>query len=171
MTAHEQCGARWAAAGDMDDALAAHAVALLGPGDVTTGRLCPVCGSSEHGRPWLRHGGAPQHVSASRSGPYLVTVLARAPVGVDVESIAAVAARWDPSLVLADGEVAESPLDRARAWARKEAVLKARGTGLATPMGAVRLEDEHWVDLTAPRGFVAAVSMRASSLVPTRSAD
>ncbi|WP_210650906.1 4'-phosphopantetheinyl transferase superfamily protein [Nocardioides sp. SYSU D00065] len=141
-------------------ALELHAAAHLraAAGLVTSGRLCPRCGSSRHGRPWLRVGGTRHHVSLSRSGPHLLTAIADRPVGVDVESVAAVASRWDPGLVLAGGEVATDDVARARAWARKEAVLKARGTGLATPMGAVLLAEERWADLDAPEGYVAAVS-------------
>lgn len=137
-------------------ALAAHAHSLLGPGTVTSGRLCPMCGSDQHGRPWVRHRGLIVHVSLSRSGPHLVTAIAPVgspvPVGVDVE-----VARIDvlPSLVLAPGETG----DLARAWARKEAILKARGTGLTTPMSSVVLADEQWQDLIAPEGYVAALAL------------
>jgi len=133
-------------------ALQAHALLLLGPGAVSSGRLCPACGSDAHGRPWLRHGGRSWHVSLSRSGPHLVTAISGTPVGVDVE-----AERIDvlPALVLASGESG----DLARVWARKEAILKARGTGLATPMAAVVLADEHWSDLPSPEGYVAALAL------------
>jgi len=80
---------------------------------------------------------------------------------VDVESVSAVASVWDPALVLAPGERAESALERARTWARKEAVLKRRGTGLATPMPQVVLAAESWQDLPAPQGYVAAISLAA----------
>lgn len=133
------------------DALAAHARLLRGPGAVSSGRLCPACGSGEHGRPWLRHDDRSLHVSLSRSGPHLVTVIADRPVGVDVETEAI---DLDPALVLAPGEAG----DVARTWARKEAVLKLRGTGLATAMSEVVLADERWRDLPAPAGYVAAVA-------------
>ena len=131
---------------------------------MNSGRLCPRCGSSRHGRPWLRAYGVAHHVSLSRSGGHLVTVLADAPVGIDVESVADVARGWDPSLVLAPGEDAATDEDRARAWSRKEAVLKQRGTGLAIPMTSVvlaDLADAQWADLDAPPGYVAAVSWAA----------
>lgn len=125
---------------------------------MNSGRLCPRCGSSRHGRPWLRAYGVAHHVSLSRSGAHLVTVLADAPVGIDIDSVADVARRWDASLVLAPGEDAATDEDRARAWVRKEAVLKHRGTGLATPMTEVVLANERWHDLVAPAGYVAAIS-------------
>jgi 4'-phosphopantetheinyl transferase len=138
-------------------ALETHARSLLGPGAVTSGRLCPACGSDAHGRPWVRHLGQPLHVSLSRSGPHLVTAIAplelNVPVGVDVE-VAAIDVL--PSLVLAPSESPGETGDLAKTWIRKEAVLKARGTGLATPMSAVALADEHWQDLDAPEGYVAA---------------
>lgn len=133
-------------------ALAVHARAVLGPGSVTSGRLCPACGSSHHGRPWLRHAGQPVQVSLSRSGPHLLTAIAAREVGVDVETAVIEVL---PELVHAPGEAG----DLARAWARKEAVLKARGTGLATPMPAVALAQERWWDVDAPEGYVAALAV------------
>ncbi|MCY7401988.1 MAG: 4'-phosphopantetheinyl transferase superfamily protein [Nocardioides sp.] len=134
-----------------DEALDMHAQSLLGPGAVSSGRLCPACGSDGHGRPWLRHEGRGLHASVARSGPHLVTVLADRPVGVDVEA-AVIDVR--PELVHAPGEVD----DLARAWARKEAILKMRGTGLATPMVEVVLAAERWRDLPSPDGYVAALA-------------
>jgi 4'-phosphopantetheinyl transferase len=136
-------------------ALEAHARLLLGPGAVTSGRLCPGCGSDAHGRPWLRHGDRSVHVSLSRSGPHLVTAVAERSVGVDVE-VAAIDVR--PELVLAPGETG----DLSRTWARKEAILKARGTGWATPMSSLVLTDETWHDLDAPEGYVAALAVAAA---------
>ena len=133
-------------------ALETHVRSVAGPGDIASGRLCPACGSDTHGRPWLRHEGRTVHVSVSRSGPHLVTAIAAMPVGVDVE-----AAVIDvlPELVLAPGETHHL----ARAWARKEAILKARGTGLATQMSDVVLAQERWQDLVAPEGYVAALAV------------
>lgn len=141
---------------DAAAALETHARSLLGPGDVVSGRLCPTCGSDAHGRPWLRHRGQRVHVSLSRSGPHLVTAIAplasEGRIGVDVE-----VAHIDvlPSLVLAPGETG----DLALTWVRKEAILKARGTGLTTPMSSVVLADESWQDLPAPEGYVAALAV------------
>jgi 4'-phosphopantetheinyl transferase len=90
-------------------------------------------------------------VSLSRSGIHLVTAIAARPVGVDVEvSVIDVL----PELVLAPGETD----DLATTWTRKEAILKARGTGLTTPMSCVVLAEERWQDLPAPSGYVAALA-------------
>lgn len=141
------------------EALESHARALLGQGSVSSGRLCPACGSQTHGRPWLRHAGQPVHVSLSRSGPHLLTAIAEVPVGVDVE-VDTIDIR--PELVLAPGETSDLESgDLARAWARKEAILKARGTGLRTPMTDVVLARERWWDLPAPEGYVAALAVPA----------
>lgn len=148
-------------ADDWDAALASHVRAVLGDGDVRTGRLCPRCGSAAHGRPWARHDGHPVQVSLSRSGAHLLTAVGDAgPVGVDVESVEDVNARWDPELVLAPGEVARTAAARASTWARKESILKAYGVGLARPMAGLRLVDfaGRLRDVPAPEGFVAALA-------------
>ena len=143
-------------------ALETHALALLGPGAVSSGRLCPACGSDAHGRPWLRHGDRPVHVSLSRSGPHLLTAIAGVAVGVDVE-VTAIAVL--PELVLAPGEDGGEAGQLARAWARKEAILKMRGTGLETPMTQVLVAEECWEDLPAPEGYVAALATGVAGAV------
>ncbi len=156
---------RWHRGRTNDEALADHTRAATG-GDpamaIEVGRLCPQCGSATHGRPWVAVPGGrtarPFEVSVARSGPHVLTALADRPVGVDVEHVGDVARGWDPALVLAPGERADSAEAQARSWARKEAVLKARGTGLAVPMTLVVLAEADWVDLAAPPGFVAALS-------------
>ncbi|GAB4094867.1 hypothetical protein GCM10028787_03420 [Brachybacterium horti] len=161
---------------DADRALRAQVAALLGgagaggpaggitPADVRTGRLCPACGSSSHGRPWVRVTGLAGGcgVSLSRSGAHLLTAVhLGGGIGVDIEEIAAVDARWDPSLVLAPGEehLARTSVGRARLWAGKEAVLKLLGTGLRTPMPEVALTDHDVRPVAAPPGFVAAIAL------------
>ncbi|WP_415830863.1 4'-phosphopantetheinyl transferase superfamily protein [Janibacter anophelis] len=133
-------------------------------------------------------------MSLSRCGDHLVTVIADHPVGVDVESIAAVNARWDPALVLHPGELdahlpgqmrAQAPTSahfpghmrvqaptsahlpgemrvseqRAAAWCRKEAILKALGTGLATPMSEIRVADWEVADIPAPHDCWASTAI------------
>ena len=142
-----------------DAALTAHLGWAYGDAAVRVGRLCVRCGSAEHGRPWATYDGRDVPVSLARSGPHLVTALREdGAVGVDVESVAEVAARWQPELVLAPGESAGDQLEQALVWARKEAVLKAYGVGLDRPMTSVDLGAEAWIDLEAPEGYVAVVS-------------
>lgn len=150
---------------DADALLRTRIAHLLGldPADVLTGRACPRCGSSAHGRPWARAGGVEVFVSLSRCGEHLLTAVSvDGPVGVDIEAIAAVERGWDPLVVLHPSERAASERaawpERAALWARKEALLKALGTGLATPMEAVQLDAHHVVDLPAPPGHVAALA-------------
>lgn len=152
---------------DADGILRARVSALLGieGADVLVGRSCPRCGSSAHGRPWARPRGARQEifVSLSRCGEHLMTaVRSEGPVGVDLESVGAVGRGWDPELVLhpserAAGERSGLP-ERAALWTRKEAVLKALGTGFETPMSALKLADFDVDDLPAPPGHVAAIA-------------
>lgn len=145
------------------------------PSDIRTGRHCPACGSDTHGRPWVRlPDGRSPHVSLARCGDHVVTVIADHPVGVDVESIAAVAARWDPALVLhpdelhphAPGDVREwagTAAERAAMWCRKEAILKALGTGLRTPMSEIRCADWPVEDIAAPEGMAASIVVIAQA--------
>ena len=161
---------RWHRGRTNDEALADHTRAATG-GDpalaIEVGRLCPQCGSATHGRPRVavpgRRTARPVEVSVARSGPHVLTALADRPVGVDVEHVGDVARGWDPALVLAPGERADSAEAQARSWARKEAVLKARGTGLAVPMTLVVLAEVDSTDLPAPPGYVAALGTDAAS--------
>ncbi|UTT66846.1 4'-phosphopantetheinyl transferase superfamily protein [Janibacter sp. CX7] len=127
--------------------------------ETATGRHCTACGSERHGRPWARLAdGSRPHVSLARCGDVVVTAVdPLRPVGVDVEDITAVDARWDPTLVLAPGERADTPAERAATWCRKEAILKALGTGLRTPMSEIRCANWPVEDLAAPPGLAAAV--------------
>lgn len=140
-------------------ALADHLGSLLGPGVVTSGRLCPACGSDQHGAPWARLDGRAFAVSVSRSGSHLVTAIGtHGRVGVDIESIDAVARGWDPGMVLAEGETADTAEEQAWHWAAKEAVLKAMGVGLARPMTSVALADHDVRRVPSPNGYVTAAT-------------
>ena len=149
---------RWHFDLSADLALSAHAVAYLGAGSVEVGRACPYCGSTAHGKPWLRHAGRLVPVSLSRSQGHVVTAISDRPVGVDIESVAAVDRRWDPALVLADGEVAHSADERALLWVYKEALLKARGTGLTVSMTSVAIAGADVQRIDTPPGLVGAVA-------------
>lgn len=161
MTGDAATTVRWHSTTAADAALRRHAAEVFGPGEVTIGRHCPTCGSDAHGRPWLRHPATEAvWVSLSRTGDHLVTALSTAgPIGVDLEVIAAVASRWSPDVILAPGERAATPDQRAWIWVAKEAVLKRRGTGLATPMPEVHLAGESGLRaIPAPPGLIAAMA-------------
>jgi len=157
------------------------------PAEVSFDRTCPECGRP-HGKPALRAGTL--EFSVAHSGDVVGVAVARSPVGVDVEQLAGRQHELsDPGslarTVLAEPEqqrLAEvDPAGQARAflvaWARKEAVTKARGDGLRTPFsevvvaasaGPARLtawpypEDPRLVsllDLEAAPGYVAALAV------------
>jgi 4'-phosphopantetheinyl transferase len=113
------------------------------PDEVPIEAACPDCGGP-HGRPVV---GAPGlHLSITRAGPVVaVAVSTSGPVGVDIEAVADVA-RYDiAALACAPAEGAalaalppdERPTALARAWVRKEAVVKALGAGLRLDAAAV----------------------------------
>lgn len=120
-----------------DSALLRRAVATVldvAVDEVQEHRLCPRCGSSEHGRPSVRVSGRPApHVSLSRHDTHAVVVVCRvAPVGIDVD-------------------VASEP-----AWARREAVGKALGVGITEEVAE---PGPAWVTITAPPGTTAVVAV------------
>ncbi len=109
----------------------------LGPGRAEVGRRCEHCGDPDHGRPRLtvRAGEPPIELSLSRATGLVALAASRVSVGVDVESAAG---GWEPAAVAkvlsADERAAlgASP-DASRlmqAWVAKEALGKARGSGV-----------------------------------------
>lgn len=114
------------------EALVDHARWLFGEA-ATTGRLCPECGSTAHGRPWVRDGATTWWASVSHHGPLTLSAIAAEPVGVDVEDV-----------------------DAGREWVGLEAMLKAQGTGFAVrDIDPTRFDV---TDLDAPPGVVAALA-------------
>ncbi|MHA6761791.1 4'-phosphopantetheinyl transferase family protein [Streptacidiphilus sp. PAMC 29251] len=98
---------------------------------------CPCCGEL-HGRPALADPPGPLHFSLSHGGDLVLIGIAAVPIGVDVEGLPGADAVAELVSVLHPGEQAELavlPADQrisafARLWTRKEAYLKAIGTGL-----------------------------------------
>ena len=160
--------------------LAAHALTriVLGhrldraPAALTFDRTCR-CGAP-HGKPTLVGGGP--GFSFSHAGAVVgVAVLEGGPVGLDVEPFRALP---DLDAMARHVGAPAEPAAFFRAWTRKEALLKATGDGLASPMAAIVLRDGTegdggvaawtgdgapdgpvWLrDLVAPDGSPAAVA-------------
>ena len=139
--------------------LQAHALLVREVGAVAVGRLCPRCGSAEHGRPWVRvaDGPTPAVSLSYADGLALVAWSWDAPVGVDVERADAVA-----------GAYGDAPT-----WTRTEAVLKAIGEGLnRDPAGLPELAGRPlalgaayvgWVAWDAPPGARVTVEVTGLS--------
>lgn len=109
-------------------------------------RLCPACGSSDHGRPRLT-GPKPRHLSlAYADGLALVAVADRA-VGVDLERA---------------GPAPEGFADR-QAWTTYEALVKATGEGIRRdPADLDRIDAQTaWLSLPAPYVGTVATLGRA----------
>ncbi|MFB2596952.1 4'-phosphopantetheinyl transferase superfamily protein [Herbiconiux sp. P17] len=141
-------------AADADAAADARANAAPAPA-LTVTHHCPACGSTDHGRPLLLSAGEPVRavqLSLSRAAGWVALAATLAgPVGVDIESLAAVRTAAFDDVAFDDEERAAlraqaeahgpAAADRMRAlaWAAKEAVLKAAGTGLRTDPRLMRL--------------------------------
>lgn len=105
-------------------------------------RLCPRCGSGEHGArsvvPWSTS--PPPTVSLSRSTRLTAVVVATGgAVGIDVEKIDSFDDSRLSAVVLHELELGDAPVDLATTWVRKEALLKAAGCGLTMDPRAVRV--------------------------------
>jgi 4'-phosphopantetheinyl transferase len=114
---------------------------------------CPRCGRS-HGRPVVvaPHTAVRWHVSMSHTSRQVIVAATDAgPVGVDVERTAASVFEGFDGVALTNAERTEiercAPSARAKAravyWARKEAVLKATGFGLAVDPAALEVSAPH----------------------------
>lgn len=155
----------------------------LPPATLAFGRApCPLCGDA-HGRPVLRdHDDV--HFSLSSTGDVAAVALAPVPVGLDVEAVGRasaddLAAALDPVEQAAVAALHEPTRSRAalRCWARKEALLKGRGTGLGIDPDAVHVgvgpparvpRPDGWVlaDVPVPPDLVAAVAYRSAAVLP-----
>jgi 4'-phosphopantetheinyl transferase len=113
---------------------------------VVVDRTCDEC-QQPHGRPRLADPASPLRVSVSHSGDVVaVAISAVGAVGIDVERLPAqVGVARAASLVLSPAEAetvracAAADRDRAfmRYWTRKEAIVKATGDGLRTPLSGL----------------------------------
>ncbi|WP_371678481.1 4'-phosphopantetheinyl transferase superfamily protein [Streptomyces sp. NBC_01276] len=137
---------------------------------------CPCCGGP-HGRPAVAGGAL--HFSLSHSDDMAYFAFAGVPVGVDIEGLPGAGAVDDVLGTLHPAEtaelsglpVADRPAALARVWSRKEAYLKATGTGLALGLAdpyvgsaATPAPVPGWTlrDLPAPSAFAAALALRAT---------
>lgn len=168
LTADEQARVARAAPADRDAVAAAlllarRAVAQacgVEPGAVRLRRRCGRCGSTEHGVPRAERadGGPVPRVSISRTADLVVVALADVPVGVDVERAGTgdAADAGLAAVALADGErPAAGRHGVLRTWVRKEAVLKAAGTGLGVDPQTLRVSDAAGRPLVAATGPAA----------------
>lgn len=136
---------------------------------------CPVC-EAPRGRPALEAMTRPTiHFSLSRGDGWALVALAEAQVGVDLEAYPADSDAVEIASLLEPGEQARILAQEggrgerlAQAWTRKEAHLKAVGTGLlhdATYGGVDKVDDcesTGWVvvNVSAPQGHAAAIAVR-----------
>ncbi|MET9775314.1 4'-phosphopantetheinyl transferase superfamily protein [Streptomyces sp. NPDC006367] len=99
---------------------------------------CPGC-AGPHGRPAVRHPDPPLHFSLAHSHGMAVVAVSRVVLGVDVErlprpetvEVCTAALHPDEQSELAELGTEERCLAFGRIWSRKEAYLKALGTGLS----------------------------------------
>jgi 4'-phosphopantetheinyl transferase len=102
------------------------------PNAVRVDRRCAMCGAN-HGAPRVL--GSDLHVSVSHSGVrVMVAVTAVGPVGVDVEQHSVRRVMPPERMVMTSAEPVRESDDFLVYWCRKESVLKATGTGLATSL-------------------------------------
>lgn len=169
---------------------------LLGtaPEAIALGRLpCPGCGSRDHGPPAVLQPPSPFRISLSHSSGRCLLAVAQTPVGVDVEAERTLRTEELARVALTPAEhrnVLGAPAGAARSraflrcWTRKEAALKAVGTGIATDLSGIETHPDRrgpvavtvgapstpttWSvhDVTVPGPWVATVATPFG--VPTR---
>jgi 4'-phosphopantetheinyl transferase len=131
---------------------------------------CPLCGGP-HGRPAVA--AEPRlHFSLSHGGGYALAAFSLVPIGVDVEPLPRHEVVDDLIGCLDEIERRElaalperaRPAAFARAWVRKEARLKALGTGLAVDPATIHAgtggrPGPNTYDIAIPEGHAAAVHL------------
>lgn len=149
-------------------ALRHHISALTGdsPGSLEADYFCPTCSGQGHGIPRYRLPSRSSllRASLSRSGSWCVVAAALddriAGIGVDIENGSAADFEGFPSLAMTANERGQlekvppalKPRFQTRLWVRKEAVLKALGTGLAKAPSLVDVSGSTPSGLTGPPG-------------------
>jgi len=138
---------------------------------------CPLCGGP-HGRPAVA--AEPRlHFSLSHGGGYAMAAFAAVPIGVDVEPVPRPGVVDDLIGCLDGTERRElealpepaRPAAFARAWVRKEARLKALGTGLAVDPATIHAgigdrPGPHTYDIATQKGHAAAVYLEVTAGSP-----
>ncbi|WP_411107419.1 4'-phosphopantetheinyl transferase family protein [Streptomyces sp. cmx-4-9] len=117
------------------------------PPAVELGRLrCPCCGDPGHGPPTILSPSVPWWIGISHTAGLGLLAVSGAPVGVDVERMRSIPAEDLSSAVLTSSErefVLSVPPGEGRVaaflrvWTRKEATLKAVGTGISSDLTAL----------------------------------
>ncbi|MFY1692116.1 4'-phosphopantetheinyl transferase family protein [Plantactinospora sp. WMMB782] len=147
-------------------------------GELRFSRHCRHCGAG-HGKPVVDQPAGKLDFSLTHSGEWVAVAVATDPVGLDVQELTDgtdVAAL--SGSVLAPAELRwwnEQPTESARRaffgyWARKEALLKATGHGLAVPMNQITLtppdQPARLVDWTAERPLDGPVQLHDLDVGP-----
>ncbi|MEE1738085.1 4'-phosphopantetheinyl transferase superfamily protein [Streptomyces sp. BE147] len=155
---------------------------------------CPWCADPDHGRPVVIGPPTALDFNLSHAGPHwALAVTTSGQVGVDVEDGRSGSPAGAASLVMSPSELAHLdslPDDGARqaaflrCWTRKEAVVKAIGTGITADLKALEVRPEHpgplvvhggessggddWLvqDLPGERGLFVALARPAGSTGP-----
>lgn len=118
--------------GDAHDLLIRLISTHFGIEDSRISHACPECGSSTHGRPFLvGHPGLSVSVSRAADGTRVAVAASDvASVGIDIEARRSVLPADASGIIQHPREEYSSNGELLRAWVRKEAILKAEGTGL-----------------------------------------
>lgn len=143
----------------------------VSPAELRFSRHCRHCGAG-HGKPVVAYPATKLEFSVTHSGGWVAVAVASVPVGLDVQEttdgtdVAALS-----TAVLSPAELRwwrDLPTSDARRaffgyWARKEALLKATGHGLAVPMNTVTVsppeEPARLVDWAAERPLDAPAQL------------